>query len=346
MSFDGTSHPSPRGKSLFAGMSACAFLSFLLVLGGCNQTQRPATSVAPHVPLSWFEDQPVLGALPPAEMAEKLEEIGEWDSKKVNRFKAHQLPGNELYLALNGKPDVSRYTSHQFGFLKQDRGSGNLEAMQQAGAMPADTTLKGGKLRITLDRLRVAHYPGAGRHNILFTFAAQNQVTGTTEDVAFNQHYEVLEGQEAGIAGYPVFIGLNIGDQGVSFKCHTVNVSNDGDEKFLGFLKGNLFQQGMKLLNTANPVVPIVSQFAVGIAEGIASRNKNVGVQDFFMGLDFTGPPTGVRLAQGSYIAVQAPGDNWNWDDWVYDSAKGQVVAKAGGTPIPYNYIIFGVTKM
>ncbi len=37
------------------------------------------------------------------------------------------------------------------------------------------------------------------------------------------------EGQAAGIAGYPVFIGLNVGNQGVAFECSTINVNNEED---------------------------------------------------------------------------------------------------------------------
>jgi hypothetical protein len=35
------------------------------------------------------------------------------------------------------------------------------------------------------------------------------------------------------------------------------------------------------------------------------SRNRNVPVQDFYLGLDFSAIPMRARLAQGSYLAVQ-----------------------------------------
>jgi hypothetical protein len=166
-----------------------------------------------------------------------------------------------------------------------------------------DPALKNAKLKITLDRLRGFHYPGSGRHNILFTFQGQNQISGgSAQEVNFNQNYVVMEGQGAGIAGFPVFIGLNVGNDGALFKGHTTNVSNVNDEHFLSFLNSSTFTNGLKLLDTVNPAIPVVSQFAVGIAQAIGSRNRNIGVQDFFLGLDFTPSPSGARLSQGSYI--------------------------------------------
>src|SRR5258707_6632563 len=117
-------------------------------------------------------------------------------------------------------------------------------------------------------------------------------------------------------------------------------------KKTWGSLNGDYFKKSLQLLNTASPVVPIVSQLAVGTAQAIGSRNKNVGVRDFFMGLDFVGPKTGARLAQGSYITVQAADDGWNWSDWCFDKAKVQVVSKTNGVAVPYNYVISGLTKM
>jgi hypothetical protein len=139
---------------------------------------------------------------------------------------------------------------------------------------------------------------------------------------------------------------LNVGNDGALFKGHTTNVSNDNDEHFLSFLNSSTFTSGLKLLDTVNPAIPVVSQFAVGIAQAIGSRNKNIGVQDFFLGLDFTSSPSGARLAQGSYIVVQAPSRGWNWSDWTWDTNLGGVVKKSDNSPIPWNYVVFSVSKM
>lgn len=241
------------------------------------------------------------------------------------------------------------YTSHQFGFIPLLTPGGQAQlAIKQAATISPDTSLQNGQIRITLDRLRVFEYPGNGRHKILFTFSAQNSIANgvATENATFSQNYEVLQGQGAGIAGYPVFVGLHVPANGVAFQVHTTNVSNDDDEKVIGFLNGSTFQNGLKLLDSANPAIPVVSGFATGLLKDFESRHENVGVQDFFMGLDFSATPSGVRVAQGSYIVVQAPDEGWNWDNWVWDVAKGQVVNKTNGTPVPFNYVVFSIVKM
>ena len=113
------------------------------------------------------------------------------------------------------------------------------------------------------------------------------------------------EGEHAGIHGYPIFIGLNVGDEGLSFRCRTINVSNDQDEAFLDFLESDVFKAGLKPVNTAQPVIAPFSELGLGIAKTIAKRNRNVSVQDFDLGLDFSTLSMNGRLAEGSYLAVQ-----------------------------------------
>src|SRR5687767_1423121 len=157
------------------------------------------------------------------------------------------------------------------------------------------------------NRLRVADYPGSGTHRILFDFYARNQVPGFGEDLHFNATYRVREGERASIAGYPIFLGLNVGADGVAFRCHTVNVKNDADEAFLDFLEGDVFKSGLKLATIAQPAIAPLTGLALGLTKSIAQRNRNVSVQDFYLGLDFTGTSMGARLAVGDYIAVQIP---------------------------------------
>jgi hypothetical protein len=88
---------------------------------------------------------------------------------------------------------------------------------------------------------------------------------------------------------------------------------------------------------------------AFGITRSIAKRNRNVAVQDFYMGLDFSDVVTRARLATGSYVAVQIPQAEavvWDWDDWVYHPTSGQIVrADDHGARVPYNYVVFGVSR-
>src|SRR5262249_7758123 len=144
------------------------------------------------------------------------------------------------------------------------------------------------------------------------------------------------------------FVGLNVGTQGVAFKCFTVNVQNDDDEKFLGLMESDVFRSGLKLATTLQPALGPLSQIALGLAKTFATMHRNVPVQDFYLGLDFTDVSTRARLAPGSYLAVQIPEaivTVWSWDEWVFQPANGLVVNKNDPTKlIPFNYVILGVS--
>jgi len=67
--------------------------------------------------------------------------------------------------------------------------------IQHAGNIAADASLRNGRLRITLNRLRVADYPGRGLHRVLFDFYAQNQLPGQTEELHCQSTFRAQEGQ-------------------------------------------------------------------------------------------------------------------------------------------------------
>lgn len=113
---------------------------------------------------------------------------------------------------------------------------------------------------------------------------------------------------------------------GVAFQFHTVNVKNDDDEAFLDFLEGDAFKSGLKLATTAQPAIAPLSGMALALTKSIAHRNRDVSVQDCYLGLDFAGTAMGARLAIGDYIAVQIPEKlqrAWDWQDWVYEPSAG-----------------------
>lgn len=299
-----------------------------------------------------FDDMPVLAKLSPRQAAQALREVGETDvalaleqapsafTKKPEDF--------GIFDIFRSKPKPWMHAAHAFGFLPQNPKEGKERQVLPAGKIVADETLKNSRIRITLNRLRVAAYPGGGMHTILFDFYAQNQVKKGTEDVHFNSTFRVEEGAQAGIVGYPIFLGLGVGTVGVAFRCYTVNVKNEQDEKFLSVLESTVFKKGLQLAAVAQPALGPLSELAVGITKGIAARNRNIPVQEFYMGLDFGGARMGARLAQGDYIAVQIPMDLqkvWSWDDWEYDAESGQILNVEDGANIPFNYIVFGVTK-
>jgi hypothetical protein len=218
-----------------------------------------------------------------------------------------------------------------------------------AGNITPDRTLKNARIKITLDRMHVAEYPGRGTHHILFDFYAQNQVVGGVEHLHFNASYKARQGEQAAILGYPIFVGLGVSNEGVAFKCYTVNVKNEEDEAFLGFLESDVFKSGLTLATAVQPAIAPLSGMAFAITKSIAGRHRNVPVQEFYLGLDFSSVPTRARLARGSYLAVQIPESDqkaWDWGAWVYDAASGQVVTKEEKGPMNLNYLIFSVSEI
>ncbi|MDO1450203.1 hypothetical protein Q0590_28240 [Rhodocytophaga aerolata] len=62
---------------------------------------------------------------------------------------------------------------------------------------------------------------------------------------------------------------------------------------------------------------------------------------------NFGGARMGVILSD-IYIAVQIPMNlqkMWSRDEWEFDEESGQILNIEDGSNIPFNYIIFGVTK-
>lgn len=281
--------------------------------------------------------------------SKKFEEVEDFNTAEAIR---KQIKAPSRGLGLFGREErPCEDTAHAFGFIPEiEYEKEKMLKIKHAGLIKPDKSLKNKRIKLTLDALGAADYPGKGIHRVLFDFYAKNQLPKKqAEELHFNQTYPVKEGQTAGIINYPIFIGLNVGSNGIDFKCYTVNVKNDDDERILNFLDSAVFQTGLTLAKTAQPAIATIADLAVGITKMVGSRNQNVPVQDIHMGLDFTKVATGARLCQGSYVAVQIPQKEllvWDWKDWVFDPTRGFVVNKNDNKKlIPYNYVIIGVSK-
>jgi len=132
-------------------------------------------------------------------------------------------------------------------------------ARSGTSAVEADPALKDARLRVTLDGLRVADYPGRGMHRVLFNFFVRNQTSTGVEDVNFNATYRIREGESAGVLNYPIFTGVAPQETGLVVRCYTVNVKNDNDELFLDLLESDVLRQGLKLAATAQPALGALS---------------------------------------------------------------------------------------
>jgi hypothetical protein len=303
-------------------------------------------------PEKWFDEVPVIGRMSPVQAAKKLREMGAYDVPAEPQGDETEGPSAMGTWSNWWRTKLWQHTGHAFGYIAPAAAATDQGVpIRHAGSIKPDATLKGARLKITLDRLRIMEYPGGGTHHVLFDFYAQNQAPGdVVEHLHFNATFRGREGEHAAVVGYPLFVGLLVGQEGVSFKCFTVNVKNDQDGSLLGFLESDVFKAGLRLVATAQPALAPLSLMAGGIVKGLAGRNKNVAVQDFYMGLDFSNTATRARLAEGSYLAVQVPegeADAWDWTSWKYNPSSGGVVSATDPRKtLPYNYVVFGVSRL
>jgi hypothetical protein len=192
-------------------------------------------------------DIPVLAKLPPAQVAEKLRQLGEaGDAERIEQVALIAM--KEAFSPMSWWPFSDRpwqHVNHAFGFIPHTASSSPPLPIHDAGMIPPDESLKGGRVKITLDALWAAGYPGGGDHNVLFDFYAQSTVPDAAEHLHFSINVRVRNGEFAGIRSRPIFIGLQVGGEGLNFKCFTVNVANTDDEKFLAFLDSNTFRGGL-----------------------------------------------------------------------------------------------------
>lgn len=296
-----------------------------------------------------FGEIPVLGALSQGEAAKKLDELGEADLAAAIRA----LPPRADYRRVGEwqwpfRTKAWQHTSHAIGYIAPGRAAtGDKREIVDVASVDPDLGLRRTRVRVTLDALRIEEYPGSGMHHVLFDFYAQNQIRPAPEHIHFNATYRIRQGQRAAIFGYPIFLGLSTGEDGLAFRCFTVNVKNDGDQAMLSFLESDTFKAGLRLSTVAQPAIAPLTDLALRITKGIASRNQNVAVQDVYLGLDFSDSATGARLRLGSYVVVQVPTEQerFSWGDWVLDIQSRSIIRRDSGDQLPFNYFIFAINK-
>jgi hypothetical protein len=250
-----------------------------------------------------------------------------------------------------------------YGFVKRfEAGSQRYHPIISATNMDADTSLQNQQISIRLDWLYAYEYPpsllerlglGDNMHTILFSFEARNQVVlrskHVDEHVAFNQIYRAKSRQSVATTGHPVFIGINVGKNGINFHCKTMNVSNSDDQKLVDAISSPAMKLGLNLLTTAQPALAPFVGLAIGLFKSLA--NKNEVVHEFTLGLDFQVGATGARIAEGTYVIAQVSNpDEWNWHDWSYDAESGIVVKTnlaQGEKPytLRHNSLMFRVSR-
>lgn len=300
------------------------------------------------------EDFKVLGEMPPTVIAQKLRELGDIEAAA---FYEQQSSIEMQYEGLF-TPRKWLDTQHQYGFIRPfEPGTTRFHPLISATNMKPDDSLQNQRINIRLDWLKVHEYPpplisfGSTVHTILFTFEARNQIEGGSEPIAFNQTYHARAGQQAAVSGSPIFIGLTVGTNGMSFSGETVHVGNSNDEQLISAMTSQTTTTGLHLLTTAQPALAPFVSIAKELGILLGKRWKNTPVQKFWIGLDFDQGAVGARLAVGSYVVAQVRRANEiNWSDWSYDAETGTIVRTnlaEGEEPylLPYNAIVFRVSK-
>jgi hypothetical protein len=304
-----------------------------------------------------FPDVPTIGELTGDELQRALEELGDVSpstgsgsqaSKELGEASPSTEPDSQRRgIFGSGTVQPWQHATHQFGYVAPSTDRFSPQGIVPVGRIEPDESLVNQRINIHLNYLRVAKYPGSGQHRILFTFKAKNQLDQMPEPISFSQLFRARDNEAIAVVGQPIFIGLNVGQIGAAFQGFTVNVQNDNDEALLGFLDSPAFKSGLTLLRTAQPALTPLMDMTLGVTKALAGRNKNVAVQDFYLGLGFSSSTMGARLACGDYLAAQVPTPtSINWTEWHYDPNVGTIVnIKDSRFGLPYNYVVFGISR-
>ena len=287
-----------------------------------------------------FDEQLSLAYRSDAELADYLEAIGDEDGARELREAGARGQG---VARLMGK--VYTHSSHVVGYIPEGRPSGALVPIQPAFEAEPDHSLIGTQIKVTLDAFQVAEYPGLGTHTVLFDFQGRDQAGEEAQDLQFATVLTVNDNDRAAVSGVPIFTGLTVPRDGLSFKARTILIANKGDQTIIDVLQSSAFKDGLKLMGQLQPALPQLVGLAGGIAQNLVKRRWNEQVQLFDLGLDFGAGQTSARLRRGSYVVVQVPGSSmWRWSSWSFDPHTMSVVDEDGKVA-PYNVIVFGIAE-
>lgn len=288
-----------------------------------------------------FSPSNSIGSKSPQEIATYLEAIG--DVEAAARF--HQLGAQSQAIKIPYfSQDHWAYTGAQFGFISSDAARENDLPISPATSLSADNELKGKAIKITLDRFYVHNYPGVGKHHIVCEFAGKNQAGPKSEEMRFALNTSATDRSSAALLGLPIFVDVNVGDDGLSFEGRTINVKSGGMEILVDALDSSAFKKGLSLLTTSQPVLAPFVQLAKGAVKAIEKQGENREVFAFGLGLDFSTNATSAKLRLGSYVVVQTNETQWDWQHFAYNQQSGTIISRMDASkPIPFNYLIFGV---
>lgn len=286
-----------------------------------------------------FDDTNTIGYLTAEQLADYLDLIG--DADEARNMRKAGAAGQGLGRVL-GKAYAAHH--HVYGFIEAGEPTAGLIEIVAAASVPADKTLVGTRIKVSLDGFRVEEYPGLGEHTVLFDFAGREQAGDEKQDLRFATVLRAHDRDNAGTNGEPIFTGLTVPADGISFRAKTINIRSKDDEAIITALDSSVFRDGLKLFGTLQPGLPQFVTLAAGVTKALSKRSTNREVQVCELGLDFSDTRTSNRLRLGSYVVIQVPDATaWNWADWRYDPNQNNVVRADGSGIAPFNAIIFSV---
>lgn len=285
-----------------------------------------------------FSSDDSLGARSDSEIAEYLLRIG--DKEGAKEFLDGDIAGQGLF----GTTKPWKQTGMVLGYFEQTASVSTEVPVVGVNQIQGDKTLVGKRIKITMDKFFVHSYPGWGTHDILCDFTGKNQVAAEAEELRLALRFKANDNASAARSGTPIFLGVTVGPDGISFEGRTVNLGSKGDEQLLSTFESPAFKNGLTLITTAQPALKPFVGLAGAVVKFLAKQSENAQVHDFNLGLDFADGASSARLRLGSYIVIQTDAPSWDWSKFVWDRNSMSLRRKTPGKDDEgFNYMVFGV---
>ncbi|MFK7786758.1 MAG: hypothetical protein AB8B56_16685 [Crocinitomicaceae bacterium] len=288
------------------------------------------------------------------EMKKFLSQIGDKEGAKEIKKIIKENP-EKADMKVSETMDVQfnqawKIKEHAYGYLDVENEKDGKIPIINALTMDADQSLKEARVNIRIGNIYVERYPGifGGDHEILFEFKAKHSPEESSQDesIQFTQKYTLRNKGGSGKSGLSVMKGLRIPSNGIDFYLNTIYLNNKNEEKLLRFLESGIFNSGLDLISTVNPLVKQVSGYAAGITKFLTDEKKSKIIQEIGLGFDFEGNTEVASLKKGTFVAVQAPRHILNWSDWHYDKDSSLIRPYDDSLErLQYNHITFVISE-
>ncbi len=282
-----------------------------------------------------------------AEIAVELDVLGDHSTADevralVESRSTDDSAHTEVARSVFARPWTHKATS--VAFVAEDR------TFTSAADLTGDKTLIGSKINLKLDGFHINNYPGLGEHEIAVRWGVSHHVKSSmeAERVTFTQRFTVRDHGASGYSGFPIFLGLVVAPAGIGFTLDITYLKNKSAERFLSFLKDPAIAGGLEMIQQANPAIGAVTAMATGAVESVLKSNDGRLIHNnVYVGLDFQDAPTGIRLAEGSYVIAQTPTQSLEWSKWKLADGGDVIPVEVDSDEVfPYNYYLLRVERV